>query len=118
MHNYKKLQVWNDAINIAVMVYELTDGFPRSEAYGLSAQMRRSAVSIPSNIAEGCGREGEKELNYFLGIATGSSFELESQLIISSRLNYCSEEKTNAILEKMDINQKMIYKLKASLVKK
>lgn len=117
MHNYKKLQVWMDAIDIAVDVYSVTSKFPKEEIYGITSQLRRSAVSVPSNIAEGSGRNTTGEFNQFLGIAVGSSYELETQLIISERLNYCKSEEVNPILEKINMNQKMMYKLKESIIK-
>jgi len=77
MHNFKDLKVWRASIEICKVVFELTKHFPDGEKYGLISQMTRSAVSIPSNIAEGCGRKSNKELYQFLNIALGSSFELE-----------------------------------------
>lgn len=106
MHNYKKLQVWTDAIDIAVDVYSISSKFPKEEIYGITSQLRRSAVSVPSNIAEGSGRNTIGEFNQFLGIAVGSSYELETQLIISQRLNYCNSEEVIPVLEKININKK------------
>lgn len=87
MHNIKELKIWNRAIDLTVEVYRATDNFPKQEMYGLTSQIRRSAVSIPSNIAEGAGRNSDNEFKHFLGIASGSSYELQTQLIISNRLN-------------------------------
>ena len=84
--NYKDLTVWQRSIQMAVSVYRLTDGFPREETYGLTSQMRRAAVSIPSNIAEGHGRLGTNEYRQFLGIARGSNFELQTQIEIARAL--------------------------------
>ena len=117
MHNYKKLQVWIDAIDIAVDVYSISSNFPKEEIYGITSQLRRSAVSVPSNIAEGSGRNTKGEFNQILGIAVGSLYELETQLIISERLNYCKKEEVEPIIEKINVNQKMIFNLKESLYK-
>ncbi len=88
---YKDLIVWQKAMELVVCIYELTDKFPKSEMYGLASQMRRAAVSIPSNIAEGRRRGGEKEYRQFLLIAFGSGSELETQLEITRRLPFGSQ---------------------------
>ena len=90
MNRYKELLVWQKSIDLAVDVYQLTEKLPKEERYGLISQINRRVVSSPSNIAEGAGRNTTKEFNNFLGIAQGSSFELDTQLIISSRLNFIS----------------------------
>ena len=84
--NHRELIAWQEAVLLVEMVYRETAAFPREEVYGLSAQLRKSAVSIPSNIAEGAGRNTSKELVQFLGIANGSRSELDTQLFIASRL--------------------------------
>ncbi len=116
MHNFQKLKVWQEALEISVSVFEITRNFPKDEMYGLIAQMRRSAVSIASNIAEGAGRNSNGEFNYFLGMAVGSSYELETQLIISERLKYCSEEVSRELRSRLQQNQKMTHQLKLTLV--
>jgi four helix bundle protein len=115
VHNYKKLQVWQDAVEIAVEVYALTKNFPSSEQFGLVSQLRRASVSVASNIAEGSGRNNNKEFNHFLGLAAGSSYELETQLIITSKLEFCDQNLLDSLIEKIEINQKMIYQLKNRL---
>ena len=85
---HKDLDVWKKSMDLVEGVYRLTKSFPDSEKYGLTNQMRRCAVSIPSNIAEGAGRNSKKEFKQFLYISLGSISELETQLIISSKLNY------------------------------
>lgn len=92
MHNLKELKIWNKAIDLSVDVYKATSGFPSDEKFNLTSQSRRSAVSIPSNIAEGAGRNSNKEFSNFLGIANGSSYELQTQLIISNKLNLLNDE--------------------------
>ena len=86
MSDYKELEVWQKAMDLAEKVYAITSHFPQSEIYGLTSQMRRSAVSIPSNIAEGSARSGSKGFAQFLFIARGSSAELETQLLLATRL--------------------------------
>ena len=88
--SYKDLIVWQKAMKISVLVYTLTDRFPKSEIFSLTNQIRRSAVSIPSNIAEGWGRRGSGEYIQFLKIASGSASELETQLILSKQLKFGS----------------------------
>jgi four helix bundle protein len=92
MHNFKELKVWKAGIEVSKLIFQLTRSFPPEEKYGLISQMIRSAISIPSNIAEGCGRKSNKELHQFLNIALGSSFELETQLIIAKEFNYIDQE--------------------------
>jgi four helix bundle protein len=87
-HNHRKLLVWEEAMNLVESVYQITTRFPKEEVFGLTAQLWRSAVSVPSNIAEGAGRNSSKELVQFLGIASGSLAELDTQLEIASRLGY------------------------------
>ena len=86
--NHKDLEVWRKSIDFAVDIYTLTEKFPSVEQYGLVSQLRRAAVSISSNIAEGAARNGEKEFIHFLHIALGSASEVETQLIIAERLHY------------------------------
>lgn len=86
IQSFRELLVWQKSIQLAVIVYRLTAGFPREEIYGLTSQMRRAAVSIPSNIAEGHGRLNIREYRQFLGIARGSNFELQTQLEIACAL--------------------------------
>ena len=115
MHNYEKLDVWKESVNLVTEIYRLTDSFPDKEKFGLISQINRCAVSIPSNIAEGAGRSTKKEFSLFLGYALASSFELETQLIISNNLNFISEAQNVEITEKLNIIQKMIYSLIKSL---
>lgn len=78
MHNFRELRIWQEAMEVTKVVYKVTAKFPIDERYSLTSQINRSAVSIPSNIAEGAGRNSDKEFNQFLGIALGSAFELET----------------------------------------
>lgn len=88
MQDFRKLQVWEKAHQLTLAIYKVTNGFPKEELYGLTSQMRRSSASIPTNIAEGCGRNGNSELGRFLHIAAGSGSELEYQLILACDLGY------------------------------
>jgi four helix bundle protein len=88
MRDFRNLQIWQRSHQLALDVYKSTKNYPKSELYGLTSQIRRSAVSIPSNIAEGCGKTGEAELVRYLRIAMGSASELEYQLILSHDLKY------------------------------
>jgi len=95
--NFRKLQLWKSSMNLTTEIYRLTRNFPEHERYGLSSQMQRASVSIPSNIAEGFGRESTKELLRFLYTARGSLMELSTQLEICSNLCYLSEEEHSSI---------------------
>jgi four helix bundle protein len=99
--DYKDLRVWQDARIMVGDIYRLTRGFPKDELFGLASQMRRSAVSVPSNIAEGKGRHSGRELAQFLYRARGSLLELETQVLISSDLGYVGEPTTTATTEKI-----------------
>jgi four helix bundle protein len=92
MRDFKKLKVWEKAHHFTLQVYKITKNLPSDERFGLSAQLRRAAASIPTNIAEGCGRDSERELARFMSIAAGSSSEVEYQLILACDLNYISDE--------------------------
>jgi len=92
MNTHKNLDVWKKSIEMVTKIYSLTRSFPKEELYGLTNQMRRAAVSVPSNIAEGAGRNTSKELLQFLYYGTGSLSELETQLIISYNLGYLNDE--------------------------
>ena len=88
-HNFKELKVWQKGVELATEVYALTSDFPDAERFGLTAQMRRAAVSVPSNIAEGAGRNTDKSFQQFISVALGSLNELETQLVIADRLGLC-----------------------------
>jgi four helix bundle protein len=95
VQSFRDLQVWQRAIQLSVAIYSLTKDFPREELYGLSSQIRRSAVSVPSNIAEGHGRLNTGEYRQFLGIARGSNFELQTQLEIARALGFGNSKLLN-----------------------
>lgn len=109
MHNLKELKIWNKAIAVSVDVYKATSNFPKEEVYGLTSQIRRCVVSISSNISEGAGRNSNKEFLHFLGIANGSSYELQTQLIISNKLTFLSNDLLESLLKQIEEIQKMNY---------
>jgi four helix bundle protein len=88
IHNFRELKIWQKSIELTKLVYQILNEFPEDEKYGLKSQIRRCAISIPSNIAEGSGRVGDKEFQHFLSIANGSAFELETQLYLAKEFNY------------------------------
>lgn len=116
-HNYKNLKVWQNAMEIAADIYQLSLLYPNEEKYGIVSQLKRCAISIPSNIAEGSGRNTDKDFAKFLSIALGSSYELECQLLLSNKLNLANELSTAKVIEKLNEVQKMIFKLRIKLNK-
>jgi four helix bundle protein len=100
MEGHRDLLVWQLAMELVEDVYSLTRSFPKEELFGLSSQMRRAAVSVPSNIAEGYGRNSKNELRQFLGQARGSICELQTQLELCRRLKYASEKDANPVIAK------------------
>lgn len=115
MAGYRDLLVWQSAMQLAEDAYRLTELLPKHEIYSLTSQLRRVAVSIPSNIAEGHGRNSPKEFNHFLGIALGSLAELETQLLLAKRFEYFEEAQLASILKISDQTAKMLQGLKKSL---
>jgi four helix bundle protein len=116
MNKFKELVVWQKAVDLTVFIYSLTNQFPSKESFSLVQQINRAAVSIPSNIAEGAGRNSKKEFYNFLGIAVGSSFELETQLIIANKIGYIRNElleKAVAIIKEI---QNMLFRLQKTLL--
>jgi len=97
---YTDLEVWRAAMDLAEEIYRVTKTFPKEETYALTVQLRRAAVSVPSNIAEGKGHSSDKELSHCLCHARGSLFEIETQMGIANRLGYLNAENTEAILRK------------------
>ena len=92
MRPHEKLDVWNKAVDLVVEIYRATDVFPKDEKFGLTSQVRRAAVSVPANIAEGAARKSSKEFAYFLSNAQGSASEVETELLIAHRLGYLGQE--------------------------
>ncbi|MEW7280875.1 four helix bundle protein [Aquimarina sp. 2201CG1-2-11] len=117
MNKYQELKIWNKAMKLVEQVYSLTKLLPDEEKFGLIAQIKRSSVSIPSNIAEGAGRNSSKEFVRFLSIANGSTTELETQLILITRLKFVAKGKIKEILELCAELKKMNYALQRSIEK-
>ena len=115
MQDYRKLIVWQKARQLTVAVYEATETFPRSERFGLQAQTRRSVVSISSNIAEGCGRNTTNELLRFIGIATGSAHELESQMTLAHDLRFIEADVAIGLLSQLDEVKAMLTGLRKAV---
>lgn len=115
MHNFRNLKVWECAFSLVKEVYIETKSFPKEEVFSLTTQIRRCAVSIPSNIAEGCGRGTDKQLSHFLDISQGSACELETQLLLAASLNYLSESKCKTLIDKVHEVQRMIRGFKKTL---
>lgn len=113
MMNHKELKVWQKGIELVKAIYGVTESFPKAEQFGLTSQIRRCSVSIPSNIAEGCGRNSDKELIHFLYITLGSASELETQIVISQELNFLENDKANQI----QVMISEIIKMTSSLIK-
>jgi four helix bundle protein len=111
MHNFRELLVWQKAVAFVVRIYEITQKFPDSERFNLISQMQRAATSIASNIAEGAGRNSNALFKQFLTIALGSCYETETQLIISNKLRYSSDEDCNQLTKDITEIQKMIFGL-------
>ena len=111
MRDFRKYDIWRDAVGFATDVYKLTSTFPKFEIYGLCDQMQRASVSISSNIAEGCSREPEKDFAHFLEMAIGSAFEVESQLLIAKNLGYIDDTQYQDMVSKLSPNERQIHAL-------
>ncbi|MBY0354463.1 MAG: four helix bundle protein [Rickettsiales bacterium] len=113
--NFEDLNVWKEAMDLAEAVYRATDTFPKTEQYGLTSQLRRSVVSIASNIAEGSARATNGEFMQFLGIARGSAAEAKTQLMLSQRLNLLDEVTAHRLIEHTDRIARMLNGLRNSI---
>lgn len=102
MRDFRQLRVWEESHSLTLLIYQITKDFPKEELFALTNQMRRSSSSIPTNIAEGCGRETTKDYEHFLQIALGSAFELDYQLILARDLKYIDEKKYLELNDKVD----------------
>jgi four helix bundle protein len=115
LNSYTELIAWQKAMDLVTSVYRTTMTFPKEEIYGLTSQMRRSAVSVPSNIAEGQGRLSKNEFKHFLGMSRGSLLELETQILVAQNLGYVDVEETNALISSSNEVGKVINGLIRSL---
>lgn len=107
MHSFRELKIWQRSMDLAEMIYQLTDGFPKDEKFGLSSQLKRCAVSIPSNISEGAGRGTNRQFKYFLEISMGSCNEVQTQIELSYRLGFIKKE----VLYKVADETLQIYRM-------
>lgn len=112
--SFRDLDIWQRSMALTESIYRITDTFPRSEVYGLSGQMRRAAVSVPSNIAEGFGRSGPNEYRQYLYMAHGSLAELMTQVMLAIRLGYLNQEKGNETVDETE----QISRMTATLIKR
>jgi four helix bundle protein len=108
VRDYRKLQAWEKAHQLALTIYRHTRRFPREEQYGLVAQMRRAAASVPANLAEGCGRGGQTELARFMVIAQGSTMELDYHVLLSADLGYLNSEDASDLSARIDEVNRML----------
>jgi len=115
MWDFRTLNIWQDGMEMVKEIYGIIDTLPPNEKFGLSNQISRATVSIPSNIAEGCSRSSQKEFNRFLEIALGSAFELETQILILSDINLLNKDKIEGIIEQIHKLQKQINSLMKKL---
>lgn len=115
MRNFKQLLIWQKGFQIAIKSIQAVSAFPKEEKYGMSSQITGAAVSIPSNIAEGSSRSSMKDYNRFLEISLGSTFELETQLLIAEAVNFGDKEKRDELLKDIDEEQKMIMSFMSKL---
>ena len=115
MHNFREMVIWKRSLELSKLIYKHVSQFPTSEVYGLASQIKRSAVSIPSNIAEGSSRSSDKDFNRFLQIALGSAFELETQLILAREFDYLTNQNYTEILKELNEIQKMINGFRTKL---
>ena len=111
MHNIQELKIWHKAIDLSVEIYKISAELPHDERFGLVSQIRRASVSIASNIAEGAGRNTNGEFCQFLGIANGSAYELQTQIVIAQKLGLIKSN-TDSLLDSIDEIQKMCYEIK------
>ena len=111
LRTHKDLDVWKKSIDLVAEIYEITKSFPKDEIYGITNQIRRAAVSIPSNVAEGAGRNHDKEFIQFLYISLGSCSELETQIVISSKIKYIDGKTMDEMLSKISDIRRMILGL-------
>ncbi len=108
MKNFKELRIWQKGMDIAVSCFQLTSSFPQAEKYGLVSQINRAGISIPSNVAEGSSRTSEKDYGRFIEISLGSSYELETHLLIAQRLQMGVQEEINKLITEVNDEQKML----------
>lgn len=115
MHRYKDLEIWKLSRKFCVSIYSITSTFPESEKFGVVSQLRRASVSVPSNISEGCSRKSNKDFSRFLEIAIGSCYEIETQILIATDLDFIDEAASTVILNELNKIIQMTSKFKSTL---
>ena len=115
MHQFKELEIWKRSRQFCSEIYHVTSSFPNDEKFGLTNQLRRAAVSIPSNIAEGSSRNSNKDFSRFLEIAIGSSYEIETQLLIASDLKFITTDESEKLINQLNEIIKMISRFRSTL---
>lgn len=115
MHNFRNMRIWHESIDLLEKIHSITKSYPSDERYGLISQMRRSASSIPSNIAEGSSRDSQKEFKHFLSISLGSAFELFTHLEISNRMGYIDEKIKNELMQSTNEIERKISSFRKQL---
>ena len=115
MHKVEDLKIWNKSMELAKSLYQLVAELPSDEKFGLNSQIKRCSISIPSNIAEGAGRNSNKEFKHFLSIANGSAYELQTQLILTTELNLINKDKVQPVINTCIEIQKMNYSFQKKL---
>lgn len=116
MHRFKELEIWKRGRLFCSKIYELTSKFPEAEKFGLTNQLRRASVSIPSNIAEGSSRNSDKDFSKFLKITLGSAYEIETQLLITRDLQFITKKELEDIISELEQIIKMVSKFNSTLV--
>jgi four helix bundle protein len=115
VRSYRDLIVWQEAMSLAKSVYKISANFPRREVYGLTSQIRRASISIPSNIAEGHARDSTREYLRFVSITLGSLAELETQLCLAAELEFCTQQQVDEVLKLAEVLGRRLHALQSSL---
>lgn len=115
MHRFKELEIWKKSRKFCSEIYSVTNEFPSEEKFGLTNQLRRASVSIPSNIAEGSSRNSQKDFSRFLEIAIGAAYEIETQLLIASDLGFLNEKNLNSLVKNLEEIIKMTSRFRSTL---
>jgi four helix bundle protein len=116
MRNFRELKIWQNGIEIAIKTYRVTETFPKEDKYSIVQQMNRAGISIPSNIAEGCSRKSEKDYSRFVEIALGSTYELETQVIIAEQLKKGDQQLLQELKTALIEEQKMLTRFQQTLL--
>jgi four helix bundle protein len=116
MHDFRKLEVWQEAKQLTKQIYKEVQKFPKEEMFGLSSQIKRAAISVPSNIAEGAGRKTDKDFANFLSYAIGSAYEIETQLELSAELGFMDKEVAEKLISATQTVERKLFNLRRRLI--